>query len=215
MKTAVIAGASGLVGKQLMFKLLENNIYDKVISFVRRNTTISHPKLEEIVVNFDALPNLTFADEVHFFCCLGTTIKKAGSQDAFYKVDYQYVYNFALLANQSALSKFLLISALGADANSTIFYNKVKGDIERDIMTLPISSIFIFRPSLLVGNREEFRFGEKIGIVIANLLSIFLMGSLSKYKPTHAVVLAEKMIEKANNEELRGKFYVENDEIIS
>ena len=94
MKTAIIAGATGLVGKQLMFKLLENLEYTKVIIFVRKQTTISHPRLEQIVVDFDALPKIPLEGTLHFFCCLGTTIAKAGSKEAFYKVDFNYIFNF-------------------------------------------------------------------------------------------------------------------------
>ena len=198
MKTAVIAGATGLVGKQLMFKLLESTSYEKVIILVRTFIHIKHPKLIQVIVNFESLS--AYKDQLKgddFFCCLGTTMKRAGSKEAFYKVDYSYCLEFARLASENNAQKFLLISAIGADASSSIYYSKVKGELENAIRGLTISAIHIFHPSVLVGNRLEFRFGEIIGIAMAKTLSPLMLGSLSKYKPIEVTELADSMLKIA------------------
>ncbi len=128
LKTAIIAGATGLVGKELLQNLLDNKNYEKVISIVRRKTSLNHPKLEQKIIDFDNLDEIAselIADE--YFCCLGTTMKKAGSKEKFADVDYLYPVNLATIAQANNAKKYLLISAMGADKKSIIFYNKVKG----------------------------------------------------------------------------------------
>lgn len=198
MKTALIAGASGLVGKQLLFKLLENPTYHRIIALVRKKLPIRHDKLVQMEVDFDKLYDYKYqllGDD--FFCCLGTTLKKAGSKEAFYKVDYNYCYELAKIAVENKAQNFLLVSAVGADAASTIFYSRVKGELERDIQALPIQHIHIFHPSLLVGNRLEHRLGEKLGIGLAKVVSPLLTGSLKKYKPIEATKVANALINAA------------------
>ena len=198
MKTAVIAGASGLVGKQLIFKLIESPEYHKIIVLVRTPIQIKHPKVVQVKVDFDKLNE--FREEIkgdHFFCCLGTTMKKAGSKEAFYKVDFTYCLNFAKTAEANLATKFLLISSIGADSSSSVYYSKVKGELEIQISKLNIPEIHIFHPSILVGNRLELRFGEIIGIAIAKIISPLFVGGMKKYKPMEVTILAQAMLNVA------------------
>lgn len=213
-KTALIAGATGLVGKELLQQLLENDKYGKVISLVRREVSLKHPKLQQIVVNFDKLDEVASqlkADE--YYCCLGTTLKKAGSKENFAKVDYLYPVNLASIAEKNKVKKYLLISALSADKNSMIFYNKVKAEVEEEISKKNIESIFIFRPSILLGEREEERLGEKIIIKLYKPLSFLLNGPLKKFRPIHRREVASGMIHVANKEEMKGVHIFESEEI--
>jgi uncharacterized protein YbjT (DUF2867 family) len=193
-KSALLVGASGLVGNELLKLILESSNYDKVKIFVRKRMSIEHPKLEQIVVDFDHLENY----KVHFkvndlYCCLGTTIKKAGTEEAFRKVDFEYPVTLSKLAKQSGVQNFLIITALGADANSKIFYSRVKGEVEEEIKKIGLSSVRIFQPSLLLGERQEFRFGERLSILLSPIFSWVLVGRLRKYKPLKAKDVAVAM----------------------
>jgi uncharacterized protein YbjT (DUF2867 family) len=157
MKTALVAGASGLIGKQCLYELLAEKEYIKVIALVRKELTIKHPKLEQIQMDFDQLVSYTHmfqADDV--FCCLGTTMKKAGSQENFKKVDYAYPMALAKAALNNGARQFLIVTALGADKKSSIFYNRVKGDVEESLQLLDYPALHIFRPSMLLGEDRSF-----------------------------------------------------------
>jgi uncharacterized protein YbjT (DUF2867 family) len=194
-KTALLVGATGLVGGDLLTILLGNNSgYQKVKVFTRKPLEIHHPKLEQTIVDFDKL----YQYKEHFkvadvYCCLGTTIKKAGSQGAFRKVDYEYPIELAQLAEESAVERFLIITAMGSDKSSKVFYNRVKGEVEEKLQHTIIPSIHIFRPSLLLGEREEFRLGEKVAIMLSPILSLAMIGGLRKYRPIQANNVAKAM----------------------
>jgi len=193
-KTALLSGASGLVGSELLKLLLDRPDYGQVKALVRKPLPVEHPKLEQIVCDFDRLA--LYAE--HFrvddvYCCLGTTIKTAGSQEAFRKVDFAYPLAMAELAKESGAQKFLIITALGSDAKSKIFYSRVKGEVEEAIKQLSLPSLHIFQPSFLLGDRAEFRLGEKIAAMLSPVLSIFLIGRLSKFKPIRAKDVALAM----------------------
>ena len=162
MKTALLAGATGLIGKQLLQLLLDDGHYEKVIAITRKPlATDGHPKLENIVLNFEDLAAneiLLKADDV--FCCLGTTIRIAKTKDAFRKVDYDYPLALARITKQMGATQYLLVSALGANKNSSVFYNRVKGEVEEAIQSISFQSCLVFQPSLLLGNRIEQRAGE-------------------------------------------------------
>ncbi len=202
LKTAVIAGSTGLTGKFLLNNLLADPGYHQVYSLVRQNTGKSFPKLIELQVSFDEIPyslqEIKHADDV--YCCLGTTMKKAGSRDAFRKVDYEYPLKLATWAREIKAAHFLCMSAVTADVGSKIFYNQVKGEMERDISLLPIPAITFFRPSLILGERSERRTGEKIAMNFSKAISFMLKGSLKKYKPVEAQVIAASMITNAKSQ---------------
>lgn len=198
-KIALIAGASGLTGGYLLNGLLESPTYSSVIAYVRKKSGLTHPKLKEIVVDWDTLPEPVTADDV--FCCLGTTIKKAGSQEAFRKVDYDYPLQLAKIQFRGGSQQFLLVSAIGADATSSIFYSRVKGELENAVQAIGYKSVHIFRPSFIAGPRKESRPGERIGLAIFSWLAPLFIGSLKKYAPIHAEHIARAMLRTAEKNE--------------
>jgi len=212
MKT-LIAGATGLIGKQLLINLLMDNHVTKVIALVRTHTGQRHPKLEELVVDFNALNDYQHdlaADTV--FCCLGTTIKKAGNEENYRMVDYQYPLHLAELTLQNGASQFNIVTALGANPRSFFFYNRLKGEVEDAISKLTFENINIFRPSLLVGNRKEERKGEKLSIAISKFLNPLMFGPLKKYKSIQAKDVADTML-KISLENRSGIHIFESDKI--
>ncbi len=200
-KVALIAGASGLVGSHCLQLLLQSPRYNKVISVGRRTLPIQNPKLQQIIVDFNNLEkhrHSLIADDV--YCCLGTTIKKAGSKEKFREVDYTYVINLAKITVSHFATQFLVVSALGADAHSRIFYNRVKGEMEQAIKPLPFTAVHIFQPSLLLGEREEMRPGEKAAAVFAKVFGFLFNGPLKKYKAIPAKTVAKAMLEAAKQD---------------
>jgi uncharacterized protein YbjT (DUF2867 family) len=196
-KTALIAGATGLVGSYLLRMLLQSDRYNKVIALVRHPIDIQDPKLEQKIIDFNKLavtPGL-IADDV--FCCLGTTMKKAGSKEKFYQVDFTYVTELAKITSRQFASQFLVISSMGADPNSSFYYNRVKGEMEEAVKKLPFTAVHIFRPSLLTGHRSETRLGEKVGSVLMGGLKFAMLGPLRKYRSIPAQVVAKAMLQMA------------------
>jgi uncharacterized protein YbjT (DUF2867 family) len=190
-KKALVIGASGLVGSSLTRLLCEDITYDQIHTLVRKSTNKKHTKLEEHIIEFDKLALSIEKFKVDsVFCCLGTTIKKAKTKEAFYQVDHDCVLEAGTLAAKHN-AKFLVISSMGADPNSFFFYSKVKGKMEQSLQKLNLSSLHIFRPSLLLGERAEFRLGEKLATPFSKL---FLRGPWKKYKPNHADSVAKAMI---------------------
>lgn len=195
MKTAILLGASGLVGGYVLEFLLNDDTYEKVIVLSRKNSNQPHPKKQELIINFDQLEqhkNELKADVV--FCCLGTTISKAGSKEAFKKVDYEYPLKVAEIAKQNGAKSYLLISALGASKSSIVFYNQVKGEVENAIQQLQFDAFHILQPSLIIGERKEARFTEGIAQKISPILDGVLVGYLSKYKSIKAEQIAKAMV---------------------
>jgi uncharacterized protein YbjT (DUF2867 family) len=197
-KTALLVGASGLIGGHCLRFLLEEPSYTRVTVLVRTPLTIVHEKLVQHIVDFDDLEmfgELLYTDDV--YCCLGTTIKKAGTQEAFRKVDYNYPIKLAALTQHCGANQFLLVSALGADPHSRIFYNRVKGEVEEAIRKISFTAFQVFRPSLLLGERKEHRTGEKVGAFIMSGLKYVLTGSLKKYRAIRASNVAKAMVHVA------------------
>ena len=194
-KVALIAGSSGLTGGFLLKILLEAPEYREVIAYVRKRTGIQHPKLREVVMDWEKLDAPVPADDV--FCCLGTTIKKAGSQEAFRRVDYEYPLHLAELQLHGGSQQFLLVSAIGADASSSIFYSRVKGELEAALQKLGYKSLHIFQPSFIAGPRKEKRVGERIGVAIFSFISPLFIGPLKKYAPIPAEHIARAMYRSA------------------
>lgn len=209
-KTALILGASGLTGHHLLELLLDDPLYTRITIYVRKPVHISHPKLVQQIVDFEQLDSAIDATDV--FCCLGTTIKKAGSQDAFKQVDLIYPQKIAALQLAAGSQKFLVISAVGADDKSSIFYSRTKGQLEKALTLLRYPCLCIFRPSFIMGNRAERRMGEKIGIFIAKLMSPLLIGPLKKYQPVSALALARSMQDAAHHN-VNGTHLFSSDEI--
>jgi uncharacterized protein YbjT (DUF2867 family) len=208
VKTALIIGSTGLIGLQLLDFLLESNDYLKVITFVKRDTGIKHPKLTQHVIDFDkpeTYNDLVVGDD--FFCTIGTTIKKAGSKEAFRKVDFEYPRQFAAFTLQNKVKQFLIISSLGADAKSGNFYLKTKGEIQDFLKNCNFESVSVLQPSLLLGNRTEFRLGEKIGAFFMKTLSFLFLGNLKKYKPIEGKTVAKALLKIAQTNNKGFKIY--------
>lgn len=202
----VVAGATGLIGSFLISSLQKDSTFEAVTALTRRDKK-AEGKITWEVVNFDSsqdLEKVTQGADV-VFCCLGTTMKNAGSKEAFYKVDYQYVVDLAKASIKNDVRQFSVISAMGADANSKIFYNQVKGEMEEAIRGLGFHELIIFHPSLLLGPREETRIGEQIGTAIGKLLSPLMVGPVKKYHPIHVSKIAEAMIKEAKIESDRNR----------
>ncbi|MEX0813084.1 MAG: NAD(P)H-binding protein [Chitinophagales bacterium] len=200
-KTALIAGATGLVGNALLQLLLDDDRYSEVRVLSRSSLEIEHPKLKEELLQFGHLQDFAAHFEVdHVFCCLGTTIKKAGSEAAFKKVDQEYPLVMAQLAHEKKVAHFLIITAMGANSGSLIFYNKVKGQVESAIKDLKLKATSVLRPSLLLGDRKESRIGEQVGTAFMKLAAPFMLGSLKKYKAIEAKTVAKAMLRIANSE---------------
>jgi uncharacterized protein YbjT (DUF2867 family) len=214
-KTAVVLGATGLIGQHLVQELLRNDFFTKVRLLVRRPLTLKHSKLDIQVVNFndekDIAARIDIGDVI--FCCIGTTRRKVkGNKTAYRKVDYDIPIITARLGIQHGFNQFLLVSAVGANPVAANFYLQLKGCIEEDIAALPFESIHIFRPSLLLGKREEFRPGERIASVFVKATAFLMIGAWRKYKPMQAADVAKAMVAAANKE-IAGVYQYEYDEI--
>ena len=194
---ALIIGATGATGKDLVTQLLADDTYSEVHCFVRKPLTLTHPKLHAHVVNFEtpeAWADLLRGDVA--FSCLGTTLAVAGSKDAQWRVDYDYQYAFAEHCHQNGVPTFVLVSAAGAKAQSKLFYNRMKGQLEDAVKALGFASLFIFQPSVLVRKGSD-RKGEQFGlkmIVFLNKLGLF-----KRYRPMPTEILAEKMLSAVYN----------------
>ena len=189
-KTALVIGATGLVGNNLVRQLTESALYERVTVLTRRPLAWQHPRLQETNYDFDR-PNSLLVQADHIFCCLGTTIRQAGSRDAFRKVDYQYPMDIAQMGRSNGASLFAIVTSMGADAASTFFYNRVKGEVERDLAALNYPALLIFRPSLLLGQRRDFRLGERVGEGFMRLLAPLIP---AKYRAVEASSVAAAMI---------------------
>jgi uncharacterized protein YbjT (DUF2867 family) len=213
VKTALIIGSTGLIGSQLLEFLLESEEYSIVITFVKRDSGIQHSKLKQHIIDFDepeSYQSFVVGDEL--FCTIGTTINKAGSQDAFRKVDFEYPKQFANIALKNNIKQFLIVSSLGADATSSNFYLKTKGEIQDFLRDCNFESVSVFQPSLLLGKRKEFRLGEKIGTFFMKLFSILLIGNLKKYKAIQSKAVAKAMFIIAQKN-YKGFHIIESDSI--
>lgn len=212
MKTAIILGATGLTGGFLLDNLLKDPDYGKVKLFSRSSVDIKHEKLEEHLIDmFDLKDHKQdfIADEV--FCCIGTTKSKTPDKETYKKIDFGIPVNAAKLCRENGISTFLVISALGADANSSMFYNKVKGEMQHEVLEQGIKNTYIFQPSLIAGDREEKRFFENLAKNGMKILNTVLVGSLKKYRSIHPKTIAKAMQLCAKNG--YPKILIESDEI--
>lgn len=210
-RTALIIGATGLIGNQLLTKLLHTPYYDKVIVLTRRTLGITNTKLTEVIFNFDN-PDAEKVKADDVFCCLGTTIKKAGSKDAFKKVDLEYPLTVAALALKNGAEKYLIVSSIGADPKSGIFYSKVKGEVEQGLTAMKFPTLHILHPSLLLGDRKEARLGEKVGEVLSAVFKPLMFGPLKKYRAIDSGKVANAMLAFAKKTET-GVFIHDSEEL--
>ncbi len=213
-KTALVAGASGLIGGHLLDLLAADNTFVRIKSVTRKPLNSDKENVSEIIVDFDSLNQFSqrlAADVV--FCCLGTTIKTAGSQENFRKVDYTYCLELAKAAKAQGAKQFILVSSLGADAQSGNFYLRTKGEIENAIAALDFDSFCVMRPSMLLGDRKETCIGESIGKVFMQATGFLFAGPLKKYKAIEAKTVARCMATLAKDPE-KGKMVFESDVIM-
>ena len=194
-KTALVLGSSGLIGSLLLEKLFNHPDYATIVAIVRKPQQINHPKLIEIVTDFNSEINLDEIEQIDsIFSCLGTTRKKTPDLDAYHKIEVDIPNQFAKLGNQKGLTKFHYISAVGANVTSSNFYLKMKGEAEKTLENTGIKQLLLYRPSLLIGNRTEYRLTENISAKIFPLINFFLRGNLSKYKSIEAEKVAQSLL---------------------
>jgi uncharacterized protein YbjT (DUF2867 family) len=212
-RTGVVLGASGLVGSECLKCVLEDPSFGSVHALVRRPLSVDHPKQIQHTVSFDALDEAApYWNAEDVFCCLGTTMAKAGSQEAFRRVDHDYPLAAARCAKKGMARSFVLVSALGSNAGSRVFYNRVKGETERDLRALELNALVILRPSLIVGDRKEPRPGERIAAALLKPLAAVMVGRLKKYRPIHASTIGRAML-VLSLENRRGISVLESDAI--
>ncbi|MDO6744974.1 NAD(P)H-binding protein [Tenacibaculum soleae] len=194
MKTAIVLGATGLTGSLLLNKLIKDNNYKTIKVFTRRSTGNQSPKIKEFIVDLLLLDQFTtdfIADEV--FCCIGTTAKKTKDKAVYKSIDYGIPASAAKLAKANGVEVFTVVSAMGANSKSNVFYNKTKGEMEASVLEQKIKHTYILRPSLIKGNRQESRLGEDIGNFIANFMNPLLIGRFKKYRSIKAEIIATAM----------------------
>ena len=202
--TSLVIGSTGLVGKKLLFELAKKE--SEVIAITRRFISNLPENVSLLNINFDDfVENGSMPSCDHLYICLGTTIKKAGSQSEFKKVDFDYCLSFAKKAREAGATKISLISSVGANPYANNFYLKTKGEVEEEIKKIDFQAINIFRPSLLIGRRDESRFLEKIGQNLSSFINFFLIGPLRKYRSIKASKIAYFM---ANYEHKGGIRYL-------
>jgi len=214
-KTALVVGATSLVGKELVNVLIASDEYEKIIVWVRRPLGIHHRKLVEKQINFEIMDTYKIDESVeHLYCCLGTTIKRAGTQEAFKAVDFGFPLMLARKAKTAGILQFIIISAMGAAVNSMSFYSRTKGEMEEALKELDLQGLHIVRPSLLLGKREEFRMGEQMAAMLTSIVPFMFIGALRKYKPIPAKVVAYAMYRVAN-QEITGNHIYESDRLVA
>ena len=199
-KTAILIGATGLTGSILLEKLIKDERYKTIKLFSRKKIDGLPAKVEQFIgdiLNLESFKSDFIADEV--FCCIGTTAKKTPNKTAYKQIDYGIPVTAAGLAKANNINTYIVVSALGANAKSSIFYNKTKGEMERDVLKLDIKNTYILQPSIIGGARKETRIGEKIGLTVFKLLQPLFIGKLKKYQLIEAETIALAMVKLANS----------------
>ena len=213
MKTALLFGASGLVGGHLLNELIKENYYSKIKIFVRSEPNISDPKIEIIRTDFNNLQN--HKDDIKgddCFLCIGTTKQNSPDKNEYRKVELEMPKEIAQIAKSNSINSFVFISSGYADPKSSGDYLKFKGQVEEELKRLNFTKLGIMRPSFLMGNRKEKRIGEKIGILVFKLLSPLLLGPLKKMKPINSEIVAKAMVVFAQSDTQKNTF--ESNEIL-
>jgi uncharacterized protein YbjT (DUF2867 family) len=208
MKRAVVLGSSGFVGSYLLKALLSSPDYGEVTAIARKPLDISHAKLRVLIGDYDTLPGLRSeigGDEL--FITLGTTKKRSPKKDEYHQVDHDYPILAARIAKDNGARSVFVVTAVGANINSTFFYVRTKGEVERDIIQLDFEHTHIFRPSMLMGNRKQNRLLERIVMKIWYLLNPLLVGKADRYRGIAGKDLAEAMLNSAKNQPDKIKIY--------
>lgn len=201
----LLLGATGLTGSHCLQGLLATPEIERVHTLTRRPLTLEHPKLTAAEADFDHLEASAHHFEVDVVvCCLGTTIRQAGSRERFYRVDHDYCLEAARIGKARGAKAFLLMSAIGASPSSTVFYNRVKGELERDIAALNYPLLSVYHPGLLLGNRQEHRTGEAAMARIMPVLNLGLIGPLSRYRGIESEMVAHAMVNEVRELDLAG-----------
>ncbi len=212
MKTPILLGATGLTGGILLQKLLNDPTYEKIILFSRSPVAVKNEKIEEHLIDMfrlDEYTELFKADVV--FCCIGTTKSKTPDKDTYRKIDFGIPVTAARLCKENGINTFLVISALGADENSSVFYNKVKGEMEEAVLSHNIENTYVFQPSLISGDREEKRFFENLAKNAMKVFNFLMLGPLKKYRAIHPETIAKAMLIVAKQGYVKNR--IESDEI--
>jgi uncharacterized protein YbjT (DUF2867 family) len=208
MKKAIVFGATGFIGSHLVQELLSNPDYDQVVAVVRKKLNLEHSKLKVLIGNLQTLPNLKgsiVADDV--FIALGTTRKLTPDRSQYYQIDHDYPLLAAKIAKENGAKAVFLVSAVGANANSKVFYVKTKGEVERDITALNYPYTHIFRPSMILGNRQEDRPMERVYIKIWNAINPLLFAKLNIYRGLKGEDIAKAMNRAAKQSKEKMKIY--------
>lgn len=191
-------GVTGLVGRSCLPLLVTHKAYHKIVLFTEEPLDLDHPKIEEQMVNFDELEaHAALFQGNDFFCCLGSSPAKATDREAFYRVDYQQAYSASRLAAANGVNQLFLMSAVGASPEATLYFSRIKGELEEAVKELPFWSVHIFQPSLLLKDRNENRWGEKWADKLGQFIDSATGGWLTKYKPLEAEVVAQAMVNAA------------------
>ncbi|MBP1838488.1 NAD(P)H-binding protein [Formosa algae] len=194
-KTAIVLGATGLTGRNLLEKLLNDSDYSRIVLFSRSTCGIVDSKITEYLIDvfeLDQYKSLFRADVV--FCCIGTTQSKTPDKTIYHKIDYGIPVAAANLCAKNNINRFICISALGANSKSKVFYNRTKGEMEAVVLSLNLKYTYLLQPSLITGSRNEFRFGEAIGKVLMDVLSPLFIGKFKKYKPIPSKTIVSAML---------------------
>ena len=199
-KTAILLGATGLTGRLLLKKLIADDRYSSIKLFSRKASGNSSPKVEEFIgdiLQLEHFQNEFIADEI--FCCIGTTSAKTKDRTVYKAIDYGIPHEASKLAKANQIPTFMVISAMGANAKSKIFYNRTKGEMEQAVLNQKIPNTYILRPSLILGERDEKRFGESLGAILLKITNVILTGRLKKYRAIEADFIANAMLTLANS----------------
>jgi uncharacterized protein YbjT (DUF2867 family) len=210
-KTAIILGATGLTGSILLKKLMNDQRYETIKLFSRKKIEGLPKKVTQYIGDILTLQNFKEefkADEV--FCCIGTTAKKTPNKETYKKIDFGIPVTAAKLSKENNINTFLVISALGANEKSAVFYNKTKGQMQQEVLKQNIPNTFILQPSIIDGNRNETRIGEKIGLIIFKLIQPLFIGPLKKYKVIKAEEIAQAMLNLANTKTINKNIITSN-----
>ena len=200
-RSAIILGATGLTGSLLLNKLIADDSYSSIKLFSRKASGNTSPKVEEFIgdiIQLEHFKNEFTADVM--FCCIGTTSAKTKDRTVYKAIDYGIPHKAAKMARENKIPTFMVISAMGANARSKIFYNRTKGEMEQAVLYQKIPNTYILRPSLILGQRNEKRFGESLGAVVLKISNVLLIGNLKKYRAIDADCIADAMLNLARSE---------------